>query len=149
MPSGILVWTDVWSVPPVEVQPRVLLTHWRLVEVSEPGVDDGVTLHAVGYCALRGEGRVTSPVTRMDRGVNCVLSSKGRVYQLEGAPGNHPDAEHVLNRWLRLNAATVLRDVSEDFLQGAPRMPRCEAVTELTPPSSSVAPDRPPGEPVE
>lgn len=109
----------IWDVAPVLVQPQLMLSHWRLYEVTEPGVDEQVTVHLVGFSVQRGEGHVTSQVEEYDPRTGRARTASGHVYGLHGLPGQHQAGTEAWRKWLRINNATVLREVTENFLPDA------------------------------
>ena len=106
----------IWDFASVLVQPQAMLSHWRLFEVSEPGLDEQVTVHIVGFSPQQKAGRVSAQVEEYDLRTARARTACGRVYGLLGLPGKHPDATRAWRTWLRVNNATVLREVTGQFL---------------------------------
>jgi hypothetical protein len=105
----------LWSIASVDDEPEVLLESWaaykvKLARYPEPSV------HLTGYVIGGGGGRVTSAVQEIDAATRRVRTRSGRVYELRGRPGANLDAEYTWNRWVSIQDAEVLRDVTEDVL---------------------------------
>lgn len=102
---------STWLPPTAEEQPEVSLECWGAFEVLVPELGTP-TIHVAGLRAASGEGRVTSPVAKVDGAGRCVVTSTGRVYRLVGAPGMRGDAIYVWRRWLQNWKAEVLSDAA-------------------------------------
>lgn len=92
----------IWTPPPTDQQPEVILIGARLFEVT--WATGATTRHAVGYNVLDCEGRVSSALGEIKDGI--VVSESGRVYSLSTkpmSPDQSGDAEWVLAAWLRLS----------------------------------------------
>jgi hypothetical protein len=100
---------SVWLPPTAAEQPDVTLTDWAAFEVLVPELG-APTIHVVGYNAT--EGRVSSPVVKVDAGQHSVVTSTGRVYRLKGSPGLNGDAQYIWRRWLVIWKASVLSDAT-------------------------------------
>lgn len=87
-----------------------MLIHWRLIRT------DLRETHAVGYNLLAAEGRVSSPLVRLDVVTGTAVTRSGRMYTLDGASGDHPDARYVFDAWLALNRVQHWEDVTEEVL---------------------------------
>lgn len=110
---------SIWPIPPVAEQPDTTLECWRAYEVKVASFE-APTRHLVGYAVHEREGRVTSAIAEIDATRCLVRTSSGRLYQLLGRPGSHPDADYVWSWWLRVNVATVLREVTDRLLVDGP-----------------------------
>lgn len=106
---------SIWLPPTAEEQPEVSLVHWGAFEVLVPELG-APTIHVAGF-RVGGEGRVSSPVAKVDATNRCVVTSTGRVYRLLGAPGLQGDSTYVWERWVWKWHATVLRDAAPALLQ--------------------------------
>ena len=84
---------SVWETPPVDREPVIRLSDWKVIEVSGE-------LRLVGYHAAGFEGRLSSRIQRLDPSGKRVVTRSGRAYLLEGPAGSHPDADWVLDGWL-------------------------------------------------
>lgn len=98
----------IWDTQPPSRQPELTLKQWRVKQLP-----DG-DRHLMGYCLENGEGRVSSRIVRLDCGSRIVETGSGRIYQLQGPPGNHMDAEYVWNFWLRANGLSKAKDVTSE-----------------------------------
>lgn len=105
---------STWLPPTAEEQPEVSLVYWGAFEVLVPELG-APTIHVAGVRA-GGEGRVSSPVAKVDAANRCVVTSTGRNYRLLGAPGLQGDATYVWNRWVWKWNATVLSDATPALL---------------------------------
>ena len=94
------IWGNIWQPADIEDQPEVTLRYWKVIEVE--GKDpEYFGRHFVGWNVEDQEGRVSSKIVAFDAKTMRGVTDSGRVYQLEGKPGSHPDAEYVLRAWLR------------------------------------------------
>lgn len=91
------------------------LVFWGAFEVMVPELG-APTIHVVGIRAQSGEGRVSSPVAKVDAPNRSVVTSTGRVYRLVGAPGVQGDADYVWRRWVFNWRAEVLSDAAPAML---------------------------------
>lgn len=87
------------GVAPVVQQPKTDMAYWQIFRVRRP--DGTVTRHLIGHAIQNNEGRVSSAIVKTDLQSNCMVTSSGRVYQLDGAPGENDDAQFVFANWLR------------------------------------------------
>lgn len=97
---------SVWATIPVEDQPTLTLHRWRVMQLTDE------TVHLVGYCVENREGRVSSTVDAIDATNLRARTETGRIYLLDGPPGNDTDAEYVWQRWTRLYGITEWRDIT-------------------------------------
>lgn len=102
---------STWLPPTADEQPEVSLVSWGAFEVLVPELG-APTIHIAGLHERAGEGRVTSPVAKVDGASRCVVTSTGRVYRLIGPPGMQGDAEYVWRRWVFKWNAKVLSDAA-------------------------------------
>jgi hypothetical protein len=103
----------------VDVCPEITLVSWRVAEVTVP-YDKQRTHHMIGYNVETGSGAVSSAIQKTetkDGKVFCTTES-GRVYELKGIPGRNSDAEYVWGRWVGINGATDVVDVSGQYTGG-------------------------------
>jgi hypothetical protein len=107
---------STWLPPTAEEQPEVSLVDWGAFEVLVPELG-APSIHVAGVRAAGGEGRVSSPVARVNGAGRCVVTSTGRVYRLIGAPGLQGDAAYVWRRWVASWRASVLSDATPALLQ--------------------------------
>ena len=107
----------IWTPPTSAEQPDLTLLGWAVFLVLVPEIGTP-TAHAVGYNLRDGEGRVSSPIVKVDDQRRCVVTSTGRVYRLSGQPGLGSDASYVWARWLRMWNADVKEDLSQATLAG-------------------------------
>lgn len=87
----------VWRTARVAEQPELTLTSWSIRQLA------GGDRHFVGWCEETREGRTSTKVVQFDPAALRGITDSGRVYQLSGKPGSHPDADYVWTRWLRVN----------------------------------------------
>ena len=92
-----LITGGVWSVAPVAEEPEVRLRHWSIREIFPER-----TRHFVGWSQAGREGRVSSAIVTFDPSTRRGVTERGRIYELIGPPGTHPDAEYVWGRWMQL-----------------------------------------------
>lgn len=107
---------SVWLPPTAEEQPEVALVCWGAFEVLVPELG-APTIHVVGLRGAAGEGRVSSPVAKVDAATRSVVTSTGRRYRLVGATGMQGDALYVWQRWVRNWSAEVLSDAAPALLE--------------------------------
>jgi len=101
---------NVWKVAPVKEQPSLTLVHWSILEI-EAG-----TRHLSGYCLENREGRASTAIVKFDPATMRCDTQSGRVYQLQGGPGEDADAEYVWTCWAAVNGAKRWKDVTEEVL---------------------------------
>lgn len=102
---------SVWLPPTAEEQPEVSLVSWGAFEVLVPELGTP-TIHIAGVCEVDGEGRVSSPVAKVDAANRSVVTSTGRIYRLVGAPRLQGEANYVWRRWVLIWKAEVLSDAA-------------------------------------
>ncbi len=107
---------SMWLPPTAEEQPEVSLVDWGAFEVLVPELG-APTIHVAGVRAASGEGRVSSPVAKVDGDGRCVVTSTGRVYRLMGPPGLRGDGRYVWSRWLWKWNAKLLSDAAPALIQ--------------------------------
>lgn len=108
-PLADVIVGGVWRTRPVDDEPVITLTDWRIFSVPSlngEGVDD----HFCGYNAghegrgfWSGEGRVSSKIVNWDAAGMAGTTRSGRKYVLIGPPRYNSDAEYVYSRWLEIN----------------------------------------------
>jgi len=82
----------VKTMPSVDSQPEIVLTHWSAVRISAEGQHWDVLL---GWCELNHCGRVTTPFMEFVGGQGTAITPSGRRYRLAGVPGRCDDALNV------------------------------------------------------
>ena len=107
----------IWNVPPPDIEPVAMLVIWRVFETNLG------TRHFVGFDPIAEEGRVSSAIVGLDTDGACGSTSSGRVYRLEGPPGDHPDAAATWADWARHNGVTRASDVTELLFGKGPPPP--------------------------
>lgn len=105
----------VWAVRPISSEPSATLERWRALEIRRKGTGDVLHVHLVGQLTERLEGRVSSAIRAVDPDQRRVTTSSGRAYLLVGAAGHSSEGEYVLENWLSVSQATVVRDVSHEL----------------------------------
>jgi hypothetical protein len=103
---------NIWRTRAVNDEPQIVLTHWSVRELP-----DG-DRHFVGYNISYPEGRVSSKILEFDPETMRGKTRSGRVYQLDGKPGYHGDAEYVWGAWKRINKVESYQDVTEEIYHG-------------------------------
>lgn len=103
---------SVWTPATVQDEPETILRPWKAVRCTFPsGI---VSTHFMGYAGY--EGRVCSAIQTFDKETRRALTGSGRVYQLEGEPGENGDAAWVFERWCHRNHIQAVVDVSSEFM---------------------------------
>lgn len=100
----------VHALPDVGIEPEVSLIQWSVRECDR--TDGSRTRHLVGYDTCGREGRVSSTVVELNLDAKTAKTKSGRVYKLEGNPGQNSDAEYVWQTWLYLQKAKNDADVT-------------------------------------
>lgn len=93
-----LAGVGLHGIAPAAQQPKTDLVRWQLFRVKRP--DGTATRHLIGHAVQNNEGRVSSAITNADLQKNYMVSSSGRVYQLNGDPGGDADAQFVFRNWM-------------------------------------------------
>jgi hypothetical protein len=62
-------------------------------------------------------GRVSSPLVAIDVESRSVVTRSGRVYHLVGRPGLGLEGEYVWRRWLSINDARDVNEVTSELLR--------------------------------
>ena len=106
----------IWLPTSSEEEPDVTLTSWAVFEVLIPRIGKP-TSHVVGYCLYSREGRVSSPLKKVDSARRMLVSSSGRGYRLDGPPGLHAEAEYVWHRWQSAWDVTLTRDLTAEMMR--------------------------------
>lgn len=105
-----------WSFQPILMEPEITLTKWAAFDVPLIGETQPWTRHFVGYSKELGEGQCTTPVVLFDPVRGLGKTKTGRVYRLEGAPGNSMPGKLVWSRWKSLNKVTTENDATDEVL---------------------------------
>ena len=87
--------------PTLSDQPESTLVRWKALQLR------GGAIHLVGYCLESCEGRVSTPVVTMDVSTRRCTTASGRVYQVEGQPGEDRNAAWV---WEQVKSANGISD---------------------------------------
>lgn len=103
---------SIWTTLPVEDEPSVTITDWRIFEVIGGG---RTTRHFVGYNDSEQEGRVSSAIQNFDIATMKGTTNSGRVYQLSGRPYYNREADYVWDYWKKLNEIENEKDVTDDY----------------------------------
>lgn len=109
--SGSALMPDVWNVLPLEVQPALDLSHWRVSEVAVGGKRER---HVWGWNCIDLEGRASSAITKLQPESRTVVTASGRLYRLLGSPGWNSDGAHTWGRWMAINQAADEIDVTAE-----------------------------------
>ena len=106
---------DLWACAPVEDQPELVLSGWRVFEVLRRDSTER-TRHFAGYSETDNAGRVSSAIMQFDPATMRGVTSSGRVYGLRGKPGLGSDAEYTWNAWKRFGGVRDAVDVTAEAL---------------------------------
>lgn len=82
----------LWSTRPVENQPALTLSEWRVMELL-----DGER-HLVEFC-MENRRKSKSPVIELKQDSLRTTTTAGRLYFLGGVPGHNADAMYVWSQW--------------------------------------------------
>ena len=113
---------EVWPIASIAERPSVTLTDWQVFEVKLPN-HSSKTRHFVGYCLEDEFGQVSSAIQQFDPITLRGATESGRIYQLQGKPGWHADADHTWKRWKRISSVTVEVDVTDSLKGGSAELP--------------------------
>lgn len=102
--QNVRVVMPVFNVASVHEEPEESMSQWSVHDVSYRGLKDR-TQHLVGYIARQRLGRVSSAIHAFDRDKMRIKTRSGRIYQLEGLPGFHADADYVWTQWKAIHEA--------------------------------------------
>jgi hypothetical protein len=101
------------NIVPVADQPETHMTEWRLFRVLR--ANGKRTRHLIGRADW--EGRVSSDIVEFELAALRATTQSGRVYHLDGPPGQYSDADWVFERWLRVNGAHLPVDITGALLR--------------------------------
>jgi len=104
----------VWASSPVTLRPQLILSDWQVFEVQRPGRPMR-TRHFAGYNVTDREGRASSAIVTFDVATGRGVTVSGRVYELRGRTGFNADGEYVWHRWLSINSAEDVVDVTAEI----------------------------------
>ncbi len=109
---------NVWSQPPVDVEPQKLVSQWSVHRATPKNGQASVRfdLHFVGRDLRDWSGCVSSKIVSFDPKTMRGTTRSGRVYQLVGMPGHCSDGDYVLGNWAHCNDVDV-EDVTEEFMK--------------------------------
>lgn len=105
----------IWTVRSVEGQPSVDLVLWKIFEV------DGDTRHFVGADTSDFSGRVSSAVVEFDVSTMRGVTQSGRIYELQGNPGDSEQADYVWNKWCTEFGVSTFHNVTQAVVDDARR----------------------------
>lgn len=97
---------SIWKPELVHIDPQVVLSFWRVFELPSGH------RHLCGFNTRLGEGRVSSCIVEWHPDTLTGVTRSGRIYQLQGPPGDHSDAWYVWQKWCVINKITHAEDVS-------------------------------------
>lgn len=100
----------LWTAPSLDEEPSVILTRWSIYEI------EGTTWHFVGYLGARNRGRVSGAIVTFDPITARGKTQSGRLYQLQGAPGQSVEGACAWELWRRINAVQSFVDVTGEVL---------------------------------
>lgn len=101
--------TGVW---PVRIEPEITLSSWRVFDVDFDIEKVPSSYHLVGIDVSEGDGRVSSPIRKMDLALNIVTTRSGRLYRLAGQPGSGGVQSDIWKNWQRMNRVRGYGDVT-------------------------------------
>lgn len=104
----------VWAVESIEKTPEVVLDSWQCFEVQLPG-PLGRTRHLAGRIVRDWHGQVSSAIGAMNPATRKCTTQSGRVYELGAQNGLTADGEYTWGKWLRINQATGIVDVTDEI----------------------------------
>jgi len=108
---------NIWSQPPVGVEPAKWLESWQIYKViSSKSPMENFGFHFIGYDIRCRQGAVSSKIDQFDPAMMRGVTRSGRIYQLVGMPGSDPDAQHTINGWIQVNQA-VVQNATQEFIQ--------------------------------
>lgn len=108
---------SIYAVDPPGKYPENIM-RWSVREVL-CAWSEKRTRHLVGYTPMERSGRTSSAIQAFDQEQMCITTSSGRIYQLDGQPGSHGDAEYVWRHWKSFNEATDEIDVTDQYFLDA------------------------------
>ena len=73
------------------------------------------TRHFAGYNVTDREGRASSAIVTFDVATGRGVTVSGRVYELRGRTDFNADGEYVWHRWLEINSAMDVVDVTDEI----------------------------------
>ena len=94
-------------------EPSSTLVRWRLAQVRH--ADGSVQRHLRGN--MNGEGRISTRVSAIDLETMHVTTATGRIYCLDGPPGDDLDAAYLYVLWLESCGRSELKDLSRSMLR--------------------------------
>ena len=109
----------VWTAKPLEAEPEIDLSEWRVMMI----VPDG-TFHFVGRNAATYSGRVSSPIYEFYANTSVGRTRTGRLYRLHGNSGFAGVADYVWTVWCQRNDVKSYVDMTEFF---EPEVPHDDA----------------------
>ena len=108
------------SVGPAADEETTTLSGWCLYEARLAHTPARLSRHLIGWAEEAFEGRVSSAVIELDPVARTARTESGRLYRLRGKPGPNGDARHVWGRFVRVNKATDVRDITEELFPSIP-----------------------------
>jgi hypothetical protein len=96
----------VWLSQPVADRPFRTLVCWSIYQLPSDGNPNQWERHCVGYAVEDGHGQVSSAIQEFDPTTARGVTQSGRIYQLEGPPGNKGNATYAWAGWKLLNSVT-------------------------------------------
>ena len=98
----------VWRVAAVSQQPSLTLVRWQVLQLPSG------RRHFAGWAVQNREGRASTAIVEFDAASMCGVTASGRVYQLDGPPGEDSEGTYVWQAWSRINDELVWADVSKE-----------------------------------
>lgn len=108
----------VYKPRPVSQEPRSVLRTWRVFEVDIPALG-AKTRHFAGFNLMTYDGRVSSPIQSFDLEARTGVTRSGRVYELEGDPGDNDEVVYVWKRWCMFNGIDLesVKEVTDEYVK--------------------------------
>lgn len=108
---------SIFRPTPTGSQPVTTLILWQAYDVPYSDPARGTSRHFVGLALESGrEGRASSPILEFDAALGQGKTASGRIYQLQGRPGMHPDADYVWQGWLKIHEAPSYVNVTDQVV---------------------------------
>ena len=104
---------SVWGIESVELTPEVQLNDWHCFELQLPG-NLSRTRHLAGTNVQGSHGQVSSAISVVAPSSRICKTASGRVYSLGMRTGFGLSGEYTWQRWVRINNARDIVDVTAE-----------------------------------
>jgi hypothetical protein len=102
------------------------LRRWRVIEVVS--LDGTRSRHVYGHDITNDTGRASSPIKEFDLEAMTATTQSGRMYKLEGAPGNARSGEDAWKNWCHINGVVSEVDVTNEYFSGDTLFPHKDEI---------------------